>query len=1299
MTTISAGTGGAGPVLVGDSGRPGLTIVPSSTPLTRLNYFDGKFLRAADFQLDQGYLRMLVALTARGSGSGVVTGFEAELAGGDGLLLRGGLAVSAAGSVIDLPGDVTVSITELLARTDGVAVAPGSTGGNSDFGPCAAVTPAGPDAVLTDQPVYLLTVATEDALCGEEERFDQLCTDACLTETDRPRRVEGVRLQAHRLDLGTLPSSTSVTFTATHLRSQVAGAYFALEQALVADRRSAAGLRSSVWCAGAAGSTGDEVPIGVLGRNGTATTFLDLWTARRELMEGPAQRYWAGRFGMRPWDMFIAQVLQFQCQLAGSGSAAAAQPVSFGRAAAAVRGVSERLGGILADPDRLIATRRALGPELVEQLLSLRLEAGELLRLAPRAAAGGAGGAGSGSLVAGGIVTLPPFGFLAIDVARPVTEQLPGVFGAGVDLRYAAAPADQVAEIMRQAQDLNRISLTAGLDDPADRAPVDVIVPDGTLSGGTAVTLPTYAGSVRILPQERSDGSTSGSVTVITGVARDLSSKNVAWAAAGHTEIPQRVPFARAVSALLRGRTPADPAGGPVAGGEPGDGPVEVPVTTDASLDAAAARPSLAFRLNRERLLARARRTQVDLATGGASKLTGELAPDRPIAATDARTMDLWLDFTINAPLADAQTGDQARVQGMLAAYSRASRTPSAIEFTLDGQLTVIDRVDQAGQFGAASTTVISSRFTGTLTLREFADTTQTSSDGIAGRVDWTFVRTGSQTRLVGVSKLVVEEQKSRASLVLGAEVTRSALGLTGSLGSSDAAGSGVQPNIRIVGNWIGAGSKATAIPGVDQTLATFELTRDDEALTIGRTERDLAEAVIESIGAGLAGIDRDPGFVARAQGLLLPALPDAPQTITATRDWVAFTRRRDVRYVSDAPPPVVTRSYLVYHVVVDDLEDLDRFENPSAGQGFERVGVVQFSPGSGLLVTPIDAVRAAFAVQDRGTALVLQLAADAGNGDGDTVLASRLAAYRGAVAGLIDTTQVQPPKLLAGVPPDFVSSGIDGVLFTVGYRAPVATGTQALFAVTPAQREQLEGLAVRLGGWKAVTLEKLRSITDDLNNQVTARFVGETPTNPDEIDTWWAANSGAPPAEVVLHVTAAVATAGEDALEKDRANQPNGAASPVTVDEPIADAGDNRAVVLWVRADDQVLIEVTSQLLVALTKGEAAQLDLAAKTQGGYPALDDAAVRELVQDSPVLEVSYSGGDIAEPEKVREWWGQITADPPRGAFVHPAADAPKIADEVRRASRVTSLLGGRRAVAREPVGGAAGHRAVVYLIR
>ena len=44
------------------SNTAGITVIDPSTPLKRLNYFDGKFLRASDFDVEQGYLRELVAL-------------------------------------------------------------------------------------------------------------------------------------------------------------------------------------------------------------------------------------------------------------------------------------------------------------------------------------------------------------------------------------------------------------------------------------------------------------------------------------------------------------------------------------------------------------------------------------------------------------------------------------------------------------------------------------------------------------------------------------------------------------------------------------------------------------------------------------------------------------------------------------------------------------------------------------------------------------------------------------------------------------------------------------------------------------------------------------------------------------------------------------------------------------------------------------------------------------------------------------------------------------------------------------
>ena len=48
-----------------------------------------------------------------------------------------------------------------------------------------------------------------------------------------------------------------------------------------------------------------------------SAAFLDAWMVRRERMEAPPRAYWAGGcMELRPWPVFLAQVLQFQCQLA-----------------------------------------------------------------------------------------------------------------------------------------------------------------------------------------------------------------------------------------------------------------------------------------------------------------------------------------------------------------------------------------------------------------------------------------------------------------------------------------------------------------------------------------------------------------------------------------------------------------------------------------------------------------------------------------------------------------------------------------------------------------------------------------------------------------------------------------------------------------------------------------------------------------------------------------------------------------------------------------------------------------------
>ena len=151
---------------------PGISIIDPSTVLTRLWYFDGKFLRADGFRRDQAYVRSLVALSNQAVGSGVVHGFDVRLGGSDRFHVDAGLGLAPSGRVVYLPADAQLSIAELIGRsTGGFDPASAPTAGKADFSRCPPDEPRDPDLPVPPRPLYVLSVAAAEALCGEEERF------------------------------------------------------------------------------------------------------------------------------------------------------------------------------------------------------------------------------------------------------------------------------------------------------------------------------------------------------------------------------------------------------------------------------------------------------------------------------------------------------------------------------------------------------------------------------------------------------------------------------------------------------------------------------------------------------------------------------------------------------------------------------------------------------------------------------------------------------------------------------------------------------------------------------------------------------------------------------------------------------------------------------------------------------------------------------------------------------------------------------------------------------------------------
>jgi hypothetical protein len=497
---------------------PGYAVIPSPTPLTFLNYYDGKFLQASDLRQEQLATQTMIQLSNQAAGTpGPAYGFDITLGSSDILTLGPGLGTDPQGRVLYLPQSVDVPVSDLLASMQapggsgtGSQAASGATGngmpgaGANAFQPCDLAASGSSATPVSGSELYLVTLSAAEGLCGTDEIFGRLCDAACVTAADRPWRIEGVLLGLVPLTLSHLATSTSVVLTQVHLRSQVASAYYAAEKAAGGSLISAAGLAATTWCLGATAVGGDAIYLGVLARSGGSTIFLDEWTARRERIEASPRRYWAGRMAMRPWNVFLAQVLHFQCQLAevlGSGGTAGlvVNPLSqamtlLNRSATLIDELEQGAPAAPAVPATaapaapapLLASLPA-GSALEQAIADYRQQVSDVL--ARRATAS------THTLIDGGIIELPPAGYLPIDLttAAALEAQVSLLLGQGVDLRFCVMRHDEAGSEFTKGQHLDRIPLLTGLDDPSQRQQVDILVPDGTwqTSTGTAPTQPT----------------------------------------------------------------------------------------------------------------------------------------------------------------------------------------------------------------------------------------------------------------------------------------------------------------------------------------------------------------------------------------------------------------------------------------------------------------------------------------------------------------------------------------------------------------------------------------------------------------------------------------------------------------------------------------------------------------------------------------------------------------------------------------------------------------------------------------
>ena len=1045
------------------SSTDGVSFIVQSTPLTRLHYFDGKFLRADAFTLEQDYNRTTRRLANLAGGWGVVSGLGVSIDTTDpGLLdVSAGLAVTAAGNFVYAVGDIQATLADLLA-----VATPAPIGGNADFGNCAAAPKAGVTQA-TGFGIYEITVGPVEGLCGNEAVFGKICESACVSDSQRPYWREGVVLRLRPITLQ-LATSSAVTLTTTHLRNRVASAYFAAEPWLTPSALSASGLDSDLWCYPATLYSRDEVVIGLLVRDATATRVIDAWSGRRERMDTQARGYWQGRMAMRPWNVFTAQVLQFQCQLVGlfdgtGGTTGGDDCDQIRQLLDSTRTQIDALHKRYSDGALRILQKFGNKPSAQDaqsMITEIKGSYADLYQISSQLA-GADLGAGplpvDRQLLQAGFVELPPAGYLpVVPGQQPLADQLSRMFGEGVDLAYHAVRHDEIAHLVEEAQHMDRISLTRGLDDPTQLEQVEIFVPDGTTSTGAAAAPGTW-------------WEMNLSTDFFVSFEVDLGLTSVSYTsqlAGGPAPAPPGL-FGASPMAMVRNRLIALARGG----------------AGQASAPAPAASPAPAPRGSRKRATAAVATSRQTIAvspvegdgddlplpdftglvrtgpgdtggfaftlvlaldTGSSDGVGGDATalaqPRQQIGVIGDRLMAIYIGADLSADPFTLAKGAQAQI--------KAEMRSAADVLNLNGSLTVMGDVTQADGSTArivqVDVTITANyggitRETGAIALRRTGDAANGSyvldgSPHVDSRspleFDWS-----SNPRLA--TAFVLDLTKQIVITGQAAQGRQVAVGGGSGLGGS------------------GDGSTSTGTP---QPLLEM---RGLPAMP------DLADplgAAAMNLLIRLGDLNDDDAFVARARDRLFPSLATPPDVVVSVvLDWVMFRRRRTPLCCPPVTAPAVAAAvdaFEVWHYKAKNQDDLALLTKALDKGGtkalqpfaFRQVGVLRYGDAD---TTPLEPPQQ---VLDMWDAIASELGAQVvlgrywedspptGQGWQNNF---RLTALLRQISGL-----TKPPAAgsgaiaaLANLSPPLYDTGLDGGMLVVTMAVPVVR--KALLAAT----------------------------------------------------------------------------------------------------------------------------------------------------------------------------------------------------------------------------------------------------------
>lgn len=1007
----SNGTNGNGNQLLVVDDAGGITLIDPSTPLKRLNYFDGKFLRAGDFDVEQGYLRQLVALSNQGLGSGVVYGYDTTLGSGDTIQIGPGLAIDPSGKVLLMQATATQSIQPLIDASKKLAPsAPDASGktGAGTFNDCIEVAAPPPTTVIAVSDIYVIAICSAEALCGQADVYGKLCEEACVTSTDRPYRLDGIVLRAIPLQLVTpFPTSKAVAISSDlYLRSKVAHSWYADEVLKHPSAISRAGLLSTVWCMGAGyDSSCCEVPLAVIARAGATTIFLDAWIVRRERMEAPARRYWQWKMMMRPENVFLAQILQFQCQLAEllDGIATPGRPTdpcanerqTLGEAAQLIE---ELRTGLTSYRSATAMASASAQPALMSLSLTRVSDLQEKISGVLKGA-GTLAQAKHGALISGGMIETSSVGYLPVmnGTSVSVNDQVRALLGDGLDLRFCIATADYIAHEVEKGQHMDRISLVQGIDDPSNKPKVDIIVPDGKLAAGTSSPGAGLYDAVVTYSAQQTGG------LAYRGAGREeaLDAGGTALYAAG-AGVSQSAPSKFAAIASSLGKKTLTPE--------------KLTITPNLAANefvssTAADTVSLAARAARTAILARS--------------FTSKAGITMPAAETEATNVSaresadgFWLTARGEKELKSLAAGTQTQVSARLLIGSHPA-APIAYEMMFNGRLSI-------AAVGAGGNTLTGS-VNGLTTIGAFkADQAKQQETEIL------FV---AHMNLNAKLAYTGDDQNGSVTLTLQAPGSTDSYIFTKTYAGT-----------AHVTYMVAISTNANVVQ-----LAKLDLLTDTAVVDPANQNHVLAQNGLDIVQASL--IESQPEFEQQAATELFPNLPPATAelVIQAVRDWVMFTKRReeqcalDVEPTPSAPP----RSYQVINIRAKNADDAKRYvedltanlQDPAtlgnwlkalfeAGNSRIRL-VIRFAANSATALSDLSAAESDWRLLNPGDTIQLAAAGAKDETDGALQL-SRIRTFESAISA--DSKEDPAAKEIAILPypQSAIPAGADGVMLLV---------------------------------------------------------------------------------------------------------------------------------------------------------------------------------------------------------------------------------------------------------------------------